>query len=539
MNLRPRPRVQCGEVRDRQWQPLERRGLGMLGRAMLCERCEHGPGCFWPKQYSRGLAGAQVIYATQAHLKRNPGFVAQCADLAGARRVLTIMDEVQFAMDGQERVLSQADLKRFVDVLGSSPRAATCQDHDRWLHLANLLLHCSTEDLRAPGWWFPGFDRQWTLTVQEEGWRHHGEAFQFLAPLLQLLARSAPESRERLDDGSIRFAMAADPGRHFMVFGAQAPHALTEHRLGRCYANPFAGYGFEHPGTVWYNLASRIGMQCYFRGNAPQILDFFAQLIVRRVREGRRVVCIAKKSLMVLCANLLQERLSEFGLLESRVMIQPGANIDLADGNIIPLINYGAIGTNRYEHHDCVYCLTSYYVPEIVVGAILQDLRAADFRVPISVRTEGNPPRRIAEVTDPRHRIFDVASLVQEALEHCEMGTVLQAVGRVRPFTQPREVITFQCGGHPTGGAYTQEFTTLNALREHFGIPNRRQAKQQATAQRVQQLRQTGLDQKAVVERLGIGLRTVQRYWEGKDSPKPLVIVNSLKDSCRLAGVKP
>jgi hypothetical protein len=513
VNLRPRPRERCGPVRDADWRHFEQRGLGALGRARLCGRCEHAERCYGPTQYGQGLAGTQVIFAAQAHLKRSPAFVDQCAQWAGAGRVLAILDETHFVMADRGQQIARPELERFLDVLERHQSYAPREGHRRWTYLSRLLTVCSTGDLRAPEWTFPAPSPDWALAIQTEGWGQYGTAFRYHAPDRQLLGRSAMESRERLLDGTLRFALPSDLDGDFLIYSAHTPHALIEHRLGQTYPSPFAHYRFEHPGSTWVNLASRIGMQRYYVKNAPQILDCFAQLIVRRIGEGRRVLGVAKKRLIPLCAVMLQERLAHYGLASSHVVEQPGPDADLSDPAHIPLIGYGAIGTNRYESYDCVFCLTGFYVSEAVLSATLQDMRASDFRVPMLIRTAGSPPRRIAEVSDPRHRIYDVAALAQAALDHLEMGTVLQAVGRVRPFTRPREVITFQCADHPTG-AYDHEFTNLADMRRHFGLIDRRAAKGLSTAARVGELRDAGLAQGAVAEQLKIGLRTVQRYWQ-------------------------
>ena len=294
-------------------------------------------------------------------------------------------------------------------------------------------------------------------------------------------------------------------------------------------------YRFSHPDTVWHNLASRLGMQCYFGKNAPQIIDVFAQLILRRWRQGRRVLCIAKKRLIPFCASQLSARLSELGQLDFKILEQPAPDVDLSHPLYLPIIGYGAIGTNRFEHFDCVYCLTGFYVTERILSSALQDLRASDFQVPLVIRTVTQPARRIAEPAASAHAIYDIARLAQASLDHLEMGTVLQAIGRVRPFTRPREVISFQCADHPTD-AYTNEFGNLAQMRRHFGLIDRRAAKGSATAKQVRALQLEGLAQKVVAQRLNVGLRTVQRYW----LPESTTDLNNhlpLKESCRVTEV--
>ena len=122
-------------------------------------------------------------------------------------------------------------------------------------------------------------------------------------------------------------------------------------------------------------------------------------------------------------------------------------------------------------------------------------------------------------------RIYDVHTLAQHALDHLEMGTVLQAVGRVRPYTKPREIITFQCADHPDC-AYTKEFNSIGEAREYFKIPGRRSMQAEAQYTRIQEAKKAGLKQREVAERLGISIRTVKRYWKLKGPPT--LINNSL-----------
>ena len=98
VNLRPRPRQRCGDL-DGPWRHFEQAGMAALGRVELCGRCPRRPGCYWPRQYGKGLEGAQVIFGTDAHLARSPDFGSQLAGWAGAARVLTLVDEINFARD--------------------------------------------------------------------------------------------------------------------------------------------------------------------------------------------------------------------------------------------------------------------------------------------------------------------------------------------------------------------------------------------------------------------------------------------------------
>mgnify|MGYP002725651984 CR=1 FL=1 len=97
INLRSRPAEQCGSALDQTWGPLEKNGLGLLGKQIICrEKCPESDLCFWPRQYGKDLEGAKVIYATHAHLERDPWFLNRLIEWSGAERPLVLLDESNF-----------------------------------------------------------------------------------------------------------------------------------------------------------------------------------------------------------------------------------------------------------------------------------------------------------------------------------------------------------------------------------------------------------------------------------------------------------
>jgi hypothetical protein len=515
VNLRPRPRQQCGPL-DEPWQHFEQAGLGALGRRLLCDACPHRQGCFWPGQYGQGLREASAIFATQAHLERDPSFVGRLARWAGASpaRTLTVLDEDNLILTCYRRCVARADLERFVTVLDQVSAGSGGGGLGQWLYKARLLLVAPTADLRCPEWWLPPLDLDTTLSIQQAGWDRFGRTFRFLADDLILFGRSPPESRERTGGGALLFALPPALPTDFAIFSGTARPEFVSFRLGVEAADPFAGYRFLHSGTRWYNIASRTGMRSHFPGNADQVLDLFAGLVARRLGEGQRPLLVAKKCFVPQCAEGIQARLRQLCLADARVVTTDWDAADLTAPHVIPLISYGLIGTNLFEDFTCAYCLTGYYVDEEVIDAVLQDVLASDGHLPIRITTEGQPRRRRAGVVWPAHRGYDVHRLAQLALEQQELDVVLQAVGRVRPYTRPREVITFQCAAHPQLD-YTREFDTIEEAREFFGVPSRRQRRQQETAAAVRAAQQAGRTQAQAAAELGLGLATVKRYWSG------------------------
>jgi hypothetical protein len=304
-----------------------------------------------------------------------------------------------------------------------------------------------------------------------------------------------------------------------MVFTGTADAAFTRFRLGPDLTPVFGDYRFVHPQTRWYNLASLIGTRQNFPRHAPQILDCFAGLVVKRFRERKRCLLIARKMFVAKCTGALNERFGRAGI-NLQVAVDNFTEESLAEPRIVPLISYGTIGTNLFEAFDAAYCLTSFYVNENAVSDCLQNSVRSDLRLPIRINTEGVPRRRHAILANPDDRYYDLAALVQPALEFLEHSTVVQAAGRVRPFTRPREVITFQNAELP-GVVYDQEFLALDQMRQFFGVASGRETNQADIKRRIVELRAQGKTQVETAEILGVTERTVRNHENRRTGNQP------------------
>jgi len=512
INLRPRPQNRCGPGLNDLWQVYEQRSLGLLGRVELCAQCPRHAGCFWPSQYGKGLDDGRVIVGTQAHLESSPSFITQLISRTRSNRPLVLLDEVNFAMTSLQRCIRRKHLARFVEVLKAVPRWQSSQDHQEWVYLTDLLLLASSEDLRVDEWEMPEYHSGWALHLQRQGWQVHGEEFRFLVYDLIQFGRSPLESREKNSQGDICFAAPPWLGTNFVIYSGTASPVLLQHRLGKSVASPFTDYRFRHPDTRWFNIASRLGTASYFPRNSPQIFDFFAGLISTRLQRGHHILLVARKQFMSKCKTGMEMRLHSLGHPDVRVILGIEDGTDLFDSSIIPLINFGCVGTNLYQDFNAVYCLTGYYARLSVINSAVQDLFSTDRQIPIRITTGGRPRRRTAGVLRPQDRVYDVDRLAQLALQQQETDVVLQAVGRVRPYTQPREVITFQCADHPWL-AYTQEFMNIEQARKYFEIPSRRQLQATRIRSLVQLARAEGLTQAQTAAEINVSLSTVKRNW--------------------------
>jgi DNA-binding XRE family transcriptional regulator len=522
VELRSRPSESCGPERNALWVRYESAALGALGRAEVCGTCPLRSGCFWPGQYGKSLEGAALIFATQTHLELSPGFLRRLASWAGSERTLTLIDEGDFLGKRFGETIGAGPIAQFIDTLDAA--APLCVEprwqHGRWQSLARGLRDASTGDLQVP-WRTPAVQHDWAEAVQRVGVERHGDAFRFVGHKLAEFADSPLETRLRDVAGDIHFATRPLVG-DLMLFSGTTDRAYASFRLGKEIASPFEDLRFRHPETRWYNISSPIGTRRNFPRHAPQVLDFFAGLTARRAAEGKRVVLVAKKGTVELCAAGLAARFEELGA-DLEVLTAGWSAETLDDPRVVPLIGYGMIGTNLFEGFDCAFCLNGFYVNEAVLDLCLQDLTRRDLRVPIVIETVGNPRRRRARVEDPEDRFYETARLVQPALETKEHGVVIQAVGRVRPFTRPREIITFQMGALP-GVGYDAEFDVLAEARDFFGVPAGRERRRDEMTAKILALRGRGYTQVRVAEVLGISVRTVRNHENGRTGKTPSII---------------
>jgi hypothetical protein len=515
--LHPRPRRRCGDLNE-PWAEYEAAGCSLLAKEQLCTHCPRRRGCPWPEQYGRRLRGVRLVLGTQQHLTINPQFVRQLARQARAARPLVLVDESDLLIRSVERVIPAQDLGQFIAaqqaVLDAAGEPSAAQQN--WLALSRLVAQAPTIDLRDGPWTFPPVNNQWATQVQEVGRRQFGPSFRFLGHDLHHLGCSDRASRERLAGGGLRFAVPTDLGKDYVIFSGAMARELARYRLDPNHArppltSPFETYRFEHPETRWFNLNTLAGAAKFFPKNADAVLDFFAHKIARNIAEGRRTLLVARKKFAGLCRTRLRQRLADLGAGPVKIVAGGWKKHNVADPRVIPLVGYGISGLNLFQDFHSAYCLTGYYISDLTLARAVQDMDATPDRFPISIDSGGYPRQRRARVQLPDGRATLLPFIAQATLDQKEGDVVVQAVGRVRPFTRPREVITLHAGPLP-GVRYAADFQSLAQARNFFHIPTPKQSDRASKTDQARQLRAQGKSNRQIAKELGVSLSTVKRY---------------------------
>jgi hypothetical protein len=130
-------------------------------------------------------------------------------------------------------------------------------------------------------------------------------------------------------------------------------------------------------------------------------LDFFARLIAKRWREGKRPLLISKKCFLKYCAEQIQQRMIALGFADATVVCEHYDEVDLDQPHVIPIINYGLSGVNTFEKFDAAFCLNAYFVFDELVASTLQDQYAADIKIPLKISSTGCGSRTAASLHIP------------------------------------------------------------------------------------------------------------------------------------------
>lgn len=518
--LEPRPAERCGKYAG-DWSDLERRGCAAFAKTSLCTECRaRDPApvkCSWPERMKR-LSGKQLVFTTEQQMVLNRSLVSILKGRTGHGRSLVILDEARQLDANFEMTLDREDLERFRDLLrdlgrgeglpGRTARAASEQ--------IDALMEASSEDLAKCEFRFPSRLNRLAGRIQADGVRRFGSTFRYVGYDLSAFASSRTGERWKDRADGVRFAARPHLDGHVLLLSAHLTAEYAGHRLGAGgpVTSPFENVRFHHSGTGIFNLRNRSGADRHFGRRRPEILDTIALLILRNVCEGRSTLLVSRKKHRTLCAEYLAARLAKWQ--EPIRFVTEGIG-DLPvppDVRVIPIIHYGILGVNSFSEYESAYCLNSYYVGSYELNRLVQDAEPAHFRVQLAVEAGADRTRRV-RIADRGVPDLDRTMLGDLYLRKLEVDPIIQAVGRVRFQTRPREVLFFAM--HDLQGDVGEciDVPTLSALREALGLPAPKEVDRELTGRQARELMREGETAEEAARRLGISRRTLFRRLQG------------------------
>lgn len=507
MMLHPRPKERCGDFAE-PWAGFESRGCSTYAKATLCKVClslaAGTTDCDWPSQFSR-IKDHRLLFCTEQQLLLNRGLVPMVRGITDAKRIAVVLDEARL-LDADFTVrLPREDIAAFSDVLEHVPSSGP---RDQWQpELARILEWRSPGDLKLD---LPPALHREAFQIQKAGIERFGDEFRYCGYDLSLLATSRPDERW-ISANEIRFVARPFLNCHLLLLSANLTADYAGERLG-CgrLASPFANTIFRHTGSRLLNLQSRLGVDRYFGNNHRQILDTFAVLIFRNIREGRATVLISRKKTKSLCAAYLAKRLAGWGVTVRFVHEDYSSLPGTPDPRIVPILHFGILGVNAFEDYGAAYCLNGYYISSRELSKAAQESTQPIDRVAITIDSRPGNVRRatVEEGADPGGTIRSVADLY---LRKLEIDPVVQAAGRVRFMTKPREVVLLQMADLRQQIGDHQVVSSLATLRTALGIPSARDIDDYRDGARMRAALDTGLTKVAVAAAERVSVSTVDR----------------------------
>ena len=522
--FRPRPSERCGS-RAEEWDILEKHGCSAYGKGTLCRECRGEAGrssrCFWSKQFS-DLRGIGLIFTTEQQLVLNRSLVWMLKNRTGAGRVLVVLDEARLLDTSFEITLEPQDLERFLELIRilRRPRGIPTKIADAWRRAITFLLSASSEELADNPLSLPGALNSRAFLIQSEGTKMLGRAFRYVGYDLALIQWGAPQERWKDSAGRIHFMARPYLNCHLLVLSAHLRAAYTAHRLGKSsIASPFEHVRFHHSGTRVLNLRNRIGADAYFKRNHKQILDFFAVLILRNILQRRSTFLVSRKKSKCLCVEYLERRLRAWGL---PVRFVTEAFEDLPREprpDTIPVVHYGILGVNDFTEYECAFCVNSYYISDRELNRHVQEAEPERFRVMLRIVSSPGMRRRV-EIQEKDNPDLDRTALGNIYLRKLEVDPVIQAAGRVRFLTRPREVVLFQMHDLSAELGDCEDAPTLAALRDKMGLPTAKEIDHLIEAHRAEELIGKGFTAQEAASELGLSRRTLFRRLGAAESAK-------------------
>ena len=515
MVIKPRPRDLCGPF-DEEWETLEEHSCSTYAKKTLCEQCRgsNAPDCRWPEQLKEAVE-CRLLFMTEQQIVLNRTLIPFLTSRMESPRHLVILDEARLLDASFEVVLSHDDVHSFREVLGMMEEV---EGSHVWMASLEKLLDAT--DLRGLQLRFPARLNRDAYDIQSCGLMESGSDFRYLGYDLVLLAASHPGERWKTADGAIHFIARPYLGCHLLVLSAHLTGDYAGERLGRGpLPSPLEDLRFQHSGTRVINVRSRIGADRYFVDNHKQILDTIAVMIARNVVAGRTTLLVSRKKSKDRCAAYLRRRLADWGHHVRFVCAGYGGLPAQPDPRIVPVIHYGVMGVNTFTEYESAYCLNGYYISSRELSKAVQEAVPKQARRELIITSKPDCIRRVTvgEGPDPGGVLAHQASMY---LRKLEVDPVIQAAGRVRFVTRPREVVLFQMNNLEADLGPYENVDGLAGLRGALDIPTAASLDAAVQLRDLKEMLAAGKTVEEAATSLGISRATAFRRLKAADSLK-------------------
>jgi len=213
------------------------------------------------------------------------------------------------------------------------------------------------------------------------------------------------------------------------------------------------------------------------------------------------------------------QRLSGWGYSVQFVVDSTASLPATPSPTVIPFIHYGVVGVNDYQEYESLFCVNSYYVSsELLTRTVLefdQDLMHVQLKI-----VSGPDKQRRVRVAGGKKNQATIESLGTDYLRRLELDRVIQAAGRVRFATKPREVLLFHMADLRAELPGCVEVRTPTELRAAMELPDPKDLDRVRTAGLARAQLAAGVRAQDVADALGVSRRTLFRRLKEAESAK-------------------
>ncbi len=464
----------CGK-REKDWERIHQLGISLIGKKVICGECDKQEVCPWFR-FKREESPVTVL--TQDSLFKQADDIPPSA--------LIMLDETKFLERPLENKIDHQDILLFSKAIPAG------RDFD-WLYTATQQML----ERKAPAP-LEGLSK-------ENLWRLFGALYhkgvKNILPIIMNYADGAPVALDK----RIYYLERHFQHNAILVLGAGADKNLLEHYFNSQVTDLTPVEKYRDPGTKIYCIASSSASPNNLRKRASardSVFSFVRKKIWANRSSNKRTLLVAKRELIPLIQKALPNYISQNDKIEIVHVEANNLKKSSFDGlTKVPIINYGVEGVNLFEEFECVICVSGFYIPEKAISERLKKLGVGqDIEVTIP-RCDADHPRRV--FTSPE------THLAMAILNSLERDRIYQAVGRVRFWTKPREVIVT---GFQDFEGVDKKFRSFKEAAEFFKF-----SKRQNTKRRCLELRQQGLTLQQISTEVGRTVRTVSRHLKGDE----------------------